>query len=172
MSDTPTIIPSDADIFAQSQAQAAANVSSQAQAQAAPGYQPPHGPVPYPPVSVATLTPMERAVLELTNSNQATQNILQNMTQILGQLSLGSTTTAAPEVQPTPPSLSVKKVSVANPQHFDGDPRNFETFMTSVDIVFMADPHTYSSDTTKIFYVLSYMTKKFAAQWSQCMVHH
>jgi hypothetical protein len=58
----------------------------------------------------------------------------------------------------------------ANPQHFNGDPRNFETFITSIDIVFMANPYIYVTHTTKIYYILSYMTK-IAAQWAQHMVH-
>lgn len=91
--------------------------------------------------------------------------------QILGQLTVRPNTAPPANQTGAPPTLSGKKVSIANPQHFDGDPRNFETFITSIDIVFMANPYTYMNDTTKIYYVLSYMTKKFTTQWAQRMVH-
>jgi hypothetical protein len=169
-------VPPDNALLAQAQASnIALQAQAQAQAQAAtvdPAYV---GALPFPPpspeVNVAGLPPLKRAILEMANTHQATQNILQNMTQILGQLTVGPNAAPSTDWTGPPPTLSGKKVSVANPQHFNGDPRNFETFITSIDIVFMANPYTYATHTTKIYYVLSYMTKKFAAQWAQRMVH-
>lgn len=139
----------------------------------------PHpGPVPISPYPTAVnpqqLSTMERAIIEMSSANQNTNMLLQshealfvNISHILDSL---STRTAQNTSTSTTTTSSSKKFTVAKPQFFNGDPRNFDTFITSVLINFNADPDTYCTDKRKIFFVLSYMMQGEAKSWAERIV--
>src|SRR6202040_1260749 len=66
---------------------------------------------------------------------------------------------APPEVQAPRLDLSVAP--------FDGQKRNFRTFLRSLCLLFMANPVVYATDLAKVLFALSKITGEgFAAEWA------
>jgi hypothetical protein len=63
-----------------------------------------------------------------------------------------------------------KKVKVAPPMPYDGTAKKFETFITSLHLVFGADPKTYEDPKTRIYYTMSYMQEGAAQRWVKNML--
>jgi len=66
---------------------------------------------------------------------------------------------ALPEVQAPRLDLSVAP--------FDGQKKNFRTFLRSLRLLFMANPTTYATDLAKVLFALSKIVGEgFAAEWA------
>ncbi|KAJ3500024.1 hypothetical protein NLJ89_g9976 [Agrocybe chaxingu] len=78
-------------------------------------------------------------------------------------------TSRIPAPAPQPRS---KKITVSAPPLFDGDPKNYDTFITAVRIIFNADPDSYHDERARVWYALSYMNKGIAAIWTRRLIEH
>ncbi|KAJ3494701.1 hypothetical protein NLJ89_g10749 [Agrocybe chaxingu] len=121
-----------------------------------------------PAVSVQqpALTPLEQAIVYLTDSHRDSLGLIQNQAEILAQVQqvLGRQTT------PSSSAPRAKKISVAAPPSFDGNPKNYDAFITGVRIVFNADPDSYVNEASRVWYALSYMNKGIAAIWARRLI--
>lgn len=63
-----------------------------------------------------------------------------------------------------------KKITVSAPKSFDGKPKNYPAFVSSLVTQFRADPHTYSTPHSKIWYALSHMKDGIAELWARRMI--
>ena len=87
---------------------------------------------------------------------QGQQTFEQAMTQLLAQ--------PTPAVQAS--QSGAPKASVAEPDDYDGQYENFDTFMSQLYLLFAAKPRAYASDHMKIVSTLSYMKKGLAGVWA------
>lgn len=63
-----------------------------------------------------------------------------------------------------------KKITVSAPKSFDGKPKNYPAFVSSLVTQFRADPLTYSTPQSKIWYALSHMKDGIAELWARRMI--
>ena len=84
---------------------------------------------------------------------------VQQLVQAL--LAIGQNMAAPAPPNPPPPSQSC----VCAPDTFDGsNPEDLRAFILQCQITFNSYPHQYSTDTTKVFFAISYL-KKTALEW-------
>ncbi|KAF4613127.1 hypothetical protein D9613_010718 [Agrocybe pediades] len=62
------------------------------------------------------------------------------------------------------------KIPVPQPKAFDGSPKKFSAFLTGLATVFGADPWTYASASSRVYYALALMTEGTAQKWASAII--
>src|SRR5258708_2029178 len=115
----------------------------------------------HPPPSQTSHTPhtLQQTLPTSTQVSMSAINPVQQLVQVMLAISQNTATPAPPN--PPPPSQS----HVRAPGTFNGsNPEDLQAFILQCQITFNSYPHQYSTDTTKVFFAISYL-KKTALEW-------
>src|SRR5258708_18466339 len=133
---------------------------------------PPHSPIPFqfPPQEVITQTleehPMEECSHLAPGSAPVSRTSPTNSGEILQQLVQVLTLLGwAPPVSTPPAPSSTPATCIRSPDTFDSsNPDDLRPFLLQCQLTFNSYPQHYTSDSSKVFFMISYL-KKFALQW-------
>ena len=65
-----------------------------------------------------------------------------------------------------------KEIQINTPTEFDGNRDNLNSFLQDCQLYITLDKDVYNTDTKKIVFMLSYMTKATAKAWKEAYVHN
>ena len=120
------------------------------------GQSPPLNPDP----NTALLQVLHQLVQKNDDLNQA---VVQSLTQSAHVQTQVQAAITAMRVAPAPaPAVPGAKLTVAEPDEYDGSYEKFDHFLASLEINFITRATAFPNDQTKIFYALSYMKKGVA----------
>lgn len=105
------------------------------------------------------------------NNNDLTQAVVQsfqqsNQAQHQAYAALAAAHVPVHASAPSAPAVNPPKLTVAEPDEYDGSCEKFDHFLTSLDFNFLTRPSAFPTDQVKIYYALSYMKKGPAEQWA------
>src|SRR6266436_6880918 len=115
----------------------------------------------HPPPSQTSHTPLtlQQTPPPSMQASMSAIDLVQQLVQVL--LAIGQNMAAPAPPNPPPPSQSC----VCVPDTFDGsNPEDLQAFILQCQITFNSYLHQYLTDTTKVFFAISYL-KKMALEW-------
>lgn len=114
--------------------------------------------------AIHCFTTQDNRIEELSRAMKEMTDKVSELTQAIQQLSL-PTAPPAPSVPPTPPvSVSRQEPKLSTPEKYAGDPEFCRPFLSQCALHFFLQPQTYTTEESKVGFVLSLLTGR-AALW-------